>query len=572
MKKNSIILFIAGISFCACSLEEKPTSFDNRDTFYKNETQCIAAVKSCYYPLSSIYTSSCALMTEACTDIWYSQTSTVDAVLDVTPAKPQFGKTAWTNCYKGIMRCNECIECIGKCSLSDEIKLPLVAEARVMRAMYYYFLTCTFNGVPYYEYMVKDDETLAEIRTLPRTDAAVIREKIYNDLRDNAIPYFTRENGLMVRASEAPEQRAGYAFGLLLMAKCALWDKHYESALEPLKKIEELYGVFSEERYPLRDIMWRYKNTMESIFEIQHDYQLDGVRAAGSIARMMMPTYNGTPEQPYLYNNVSIPSLGSDAVKWNSCRCNNNYAIFRPANGTTKSENSTYANSIFNPLPLTWSDEYYSSAGRYYTTFDLEGMRTGISSRTGKKIDRRVYYKLGMGNLDSLILYGKVPYTDKDQVFNITRQSGNCWAGPQFWCPAMVKSNDSNNYKIFRYADAVLMMAECYIGLEDSENALKYINLTRRRAGIDDITNFTGFESLMTELMCERARELGGELQRKFDLVRWGVWYEQTKANTSNSELKKRMLPCHRYYPIPETECAMSGYVLTNDEYNAVGL
>ena len=74
------------------------------------------------------------------------------------------------------------------------------------------------------------------------------------------------------------------------------------------------------------------------------------------------------------------------------------------------------------------------------------------------------------------------------------------------------------------------------------------------------------------EGLVERARELGGEFQRKFDLVRWGIWYDQTYAYTNNATLKGKMRPCHRYYPIPDAQCALSGYVLTNDEYLADGL
>ena len=274
MKKTIIPYLAAGLLLSACSLEEHPSSFSTRDNFYQTESQCISAVNGCYAPLSSLYTSAAILMTEACTDLWYSQTSTVDAILDVTPAKPQYGKTAWTNGYKGVMRCNECIECISKAGIAEDVKQTLVAEVRVLRAMYYYFLTCTFNGVPYYEYMVEDDETLQKIRALPRTDAAVIRDRIYDDLKENALPYFTQENGLKVRGSEAPSQRAGYAMALMIMAKCAMWNENYVAAMVPLKALEELYGEFSEARYPLDDIMWRKKNTMESIFEIQHAYSM----------------------------------------------------------------------------------------------------------------------------------------------------------------------------------------------------------------------------------------------------------------------------------------------------------
>lgn len=87
-----ILTLLAAGLLASCSLTEEPTSFVNRKSFYKNESQCIAALNSCYMPANAIYTANFMLVTEACTDIWYSSSTTVDACLDVTPAKPQYGK------------------------------------------------------------------------------------------------------------------------------------------------------------------------------------------------------------------------------------------------------------------------------------------------------------------------------------------------------------------------------------------------------------------------------------------------------------------------------------------------
>ena len=120
-----ILTLLAAGLLASCSLTEEPTSFVNRKSFYKNESQCIAALNSCYMPANAIYTANFMLVTEACTDIWYSSSTTVDACLDVTPAKPQYGKNVWTQGYKGVMYCNECVECISSADLDDGVKMPL---------------------------------------------------------------------------------------------------------------------------------------------------------------------------------------------------------------------------------------------------------------------------------------------------------------------------------------------------------------------------------------------------------------------------------------------------------------
>ena len=71
--------------------------------------------------------------------------------------------------------------------------------------------------------------------------------------------------------------------------------------------------------------------------------------------------------------------------------------------------------------------------------------------------------------------------------------------------------------------------------------------------------------------MIERAKELFGEFQRKFDLVRWGVFCDKVKETTDYAPVRKAILPCHRYYPIPDSEVAKSKYILDNKEYEEYG-
>ena len=142
--------------------------------------------------------------------------------------------------------------------------------------------------------------------------------------------------------------------------------------------------------------------------------------------------------------------------------------------------------------------------------------------------------------------------------------------GPKFWCPDIQANNDGNNYKIFRYADAMLMKAECLHAKGQYSDALKYLNMTRTRAGLDEYTDEIP-ENMMQEIRAERARELFGEFQRKFDLVRWGIYYETVSEKSDYASLKTALKPCHRYYPIPDIEVAKSKYILDNKEYEQYG-
>lgn len=544
MKKRIVYIISLALGLCSCSLEEHPTSFPTRDNFYNTPNQCRAALDGCYLPLNKIYTANYILVTEACTDLWHSGSTTTDACLDVSPAKPQFGAKVWEYGYQGVMFCNECIECIGSSPIDEQQKLAMVAEAVTLRALYYYNLTCMFGGVPFYTCMVKDRAVADSISTLSRTEPSVIRRELYKDLKDNALPY----------SQQRDREHAGYPLALMLMAKMALWEEAWDDALSALDLLEELYGEFSEERYPLEQCRWRYKNTAESIFEIQHCWSFNGVQFPGNVANILTPPNAVSADDPSqrLYDGVSLPELGNEASSWNSLVANNHFGIFRPKKGTAKEE-QVVSHAIFKALPLTFDDEFNEPDGRWYTRLDPDAVRSG--SIRGKKIDRRVLEIFGLGNLES------------GETFQTTRRYGTGWGGPRFWCPDLVLSNDSNNYKIFRYADALLMKAECLLALGELQGAVDYINLIRKRAGVDLFDYSMSAEDLQKELRDERARELGGEFQRKFDLVRWGIWYEETVLYNTNSKIKDRIKPYHRYYPIPQTQCALSHGALTNDEY-----
>ena len=82
--RNTLIIACLFL-FAGCSLKEEPTSFVNKENFYENVDQCYASLNSCYIPLNSIFNANFMIVTEGCTDLWQSGSSTVDSSLDVSP-------------------------------------------------------------------------------------------------------------------------------------------------------------------------------------------------------------------------------------------------------------------------------------------------------------------------------------------------------------------------------------------------------------------------------------------------------------------------------------------------------
>ena len=574
---NKILQFsLAFLTVCSCSLKEDTLPFVNQETFYRNEAQCRAVVNSCYIELANnIYNSNLSLMNECCTDCMYNTNTTVDAHLEVTPSKPQNGATVWKAGYRGVQLCNDAIACIDATPhISDSLKNIFTAECRVLRAMYYYVLTNTFDGVPFYTTQVKDYEDQDSVRFLGRTPADTIRLKLYNDLKYNAVPYFTEHNNLKVKASKAKDRRSGYAHAHMLMAKFAMWYGDWTGALESLQALEEVYGRYTpedwqsfEKDYPLDNIRWSYKGAEQNevIFEIQHEYNLTGIKKYGNLAKIMMPRRasqetvdeNGNVHKTFLWDGVDFgDKYGTTMPDGNVTRVNPKFASFRPYGNPDKDGKgvtSTSVNSVFGSANLPLAVDTQNKSGRD----QAYGVKLLLDEKELK--DRRSSLNFALGNWET----GK--------VFNYLNKDGYFYIGEKFWCPGILSNYDSNNYKVFRYADALLMMAECWHQLGEDQRARDYLDVVRLRAGLPRVEALTG-PDLMDQIICERAKELFGEYHRKWDLVRWGIWYERTMEYTGYAKLKEHMKPCHEYYPIPDTQCALSNYKLDNPAYRNDGL
>ena len=124
-----------------------------------------------------------------------------------------------------------------------------------------------------------------------------------------------------------------------------------------------------------------------------------------------------------------------------------------------------------------------------------------------------------------------------------------------------------NDFIIMRYADVILNLAELYLYLNDNANAIKYLNMTRDRAGMPSYElmqtdpAYTGkYPTLKLAILHERRVELAFEHHRWHDLVRFFKPDElvayirgKSQADFNNSPLTNCTAKDY-YFPIPQNE------------------
>ena len=117
-------------------------------------------------------------------------------------------------------------------------------------------------------------------------------------------------------------------------------------------------------------------------------------------------------------------------------------------------------------------------------------------------------------------------------------------------------SNAPYEFPIIRYADVLLMLAECYNETNNDAKACDYVNQVRARVGMPEI-NKTGSD-LRNYIRDERAREFPFEGIRFFDLRRWGISSSVIPGDVTTifgDRIYTRAYPAkYDLWPIPQVE------------------
>jgi hypothetical protein len=304
--------------------------------------------------------------------------------------------------------------------------------------------------------------------------------------------------------------RATQGAARALLAKTYLYQKEYQLCLDEIDIIEtlgyDLMPIYSH------NYKMQYDNNIESIWEIQH---LGG-------------------QDPHIGSTLTQTCLPRDLEGWG-----------------------------FNVPTQDFVDEFEEVGGIY---------------------DPRLFYTVaGAGGAGEKWIDGT---TDFNPGWSTTGYVQKKYVQPS---SELSNTNDGDlNYKNIRYADVLLWKAESLNELGRTADASIPLNTVRKRAresflydeslagygtipvGLLADIDVTDQVAMRTAIKHERRVELGFEMQRRFDLVRWGdliSTMESYAAKYGKNGKGGGIESKHNYFPIPFIELQLNSNLKQNSDY-----
>jgi hypothetical protein len=339
MKKISFfIAILALISAASCKkqLTEVPKSFLSPGQFYKTDQDATQAVNAVYADLVGRSNYPNRLFQQ---ELWQMLDENCDAIrrpgsgaLNQSGTNPGYAINIWGGCYLGIYNANAIIDQVPKSGTSD-IKNRSVAEAKFLRALFYYYLQGLFGDVPLITESNYANSSVT--KSLSRTPVAAVRTQIIKDLTD-AISVLPATYGA------ADQGRATKGAAQTLLIKAYLWNKDWKDAETVAQAIKSsgtyvllpnYADVFSETNEFNQESIFEINFVSDLLPSYQHAFYLPDSRVevepfkSGPWYRVYVPYktyansfspsdkraaseivtgYNGQPFQVDAANNVNV--------------------------------------------------------------------------------------------------------------------------------------------------------------------------------------------------------------------------------------------------------------------------
>ena len=491
-----------------------------------------------------------------------SDQASIDPIVKFTSDPSNgFFNSKWKAVYEGVTRANTVLRILkGVTNLSDADRANIEAQARFLRAHYYFDLKKMFNKVPWI------DETTTNFNQ-PNTDD--IWPKIEADFQYA----FTNLPETQSDVSRANKWAAG-----AYLAKTYLYEHKYTEAQTLFTQVISQGKTTNGLAYGLLPKFFdnfnpATENGPESVFAIQNVAN-DGTNTIANANQgdMLNFPYNG----PFSCCGFYQPT--QDLV--NSFRTD--------ATGLPYLDDYNL-HPVKNDMGITSAQAFTPDTGP-------------VDPRLDWTVGRRGLPYLDWGNHPGqdwvrAQSYGG-PYAPKKNIY--WRATSDQFSDQNSWAPG-----SAINTMLIRFSDVLLMAAEAEAQVGNFSKAQEYVNLVRKRAAnkegwvykySNDANPLAGFSTTpaanysvaqypagafaaqgkdyaLKAIYLERKLELGMEGHRFFDLVRWGTaektlnaFFQYESTITTDIRGGKFVTGIKDYYPIPQRQIDLSGQgVLTQN-------
>ena len=473
----------------------------------------------------------------------------------------------WKGCYGMIGRCNNAERHIKAMqNATTAVKNNAIGELKFMKAFAYFLVVRAYGDCP----IQPEEET---------TDYNQLRQPIVN-VYDYIISNLEEAASLMYKNTDGSYQKghvnAGSAAGLLAKVYATMASAAMPEGTEVVVRTGPAYtGTSSSRKYaPLQEVTFR-KTAVNGYTT------LDAATLYGKAAEWAKHVIDGD------YGTYEL--LTYDKLWTKECATASEFMF----SVGSVSGDATYKNAVhsqYEGYKTGQGSDFIQSGGwvgctrHWYDLFDHDDLRIvqGVKHRwrayTQEATNTGFYY----------------PYTDEYSIMATGFDLSGTWvADPSgiyadgvsyyysmdsqclaFTTKYMDVTNDAienadANWPFLRFADVLLIYAEAQNELGNASDAVTYLNKVRERSNAVGATvdGLATIEARRSAILEERAKEFACEADRRWDLIRWGIYLDAMNAigGTDDSGVLKNRVSRNLLFPIPAQELNTNKAITSNN-------
>lgn len=551
------VAFLVGLGSCY-DLDRYPYDQVSSGTFWKKESHAKQAMMGVYNVMKKEDAFGITFGLDCLSDIGvgYDHPGYIYMYLGTYTGRTEQVLKKWQNLYDGVMRANTVLQNISTVEMSDELKAQYIGEAKFMRALYYFSLMNFYGGVPLYDESWVVDKSFNEMKE-PRSTEEQTREFILNDLQ-------AAIDVLPVKWDDANYGRATKGAAYALKGKVLLYNNQFADAA---KSFEEIVHDPSAKGYGYK-LYEDYGNLFKPAGD-QSDEMIFAIQNSGGVGMdygMPMTFYMGSRASfGSCWNNVMASTSLADMYEYKDGKPFDWDELIPGFNESAEIKDKTFRAVLSDDKKTVVA--YPENKDLLLNMYEKRDPRMATSL-----ILPYTTYKGWTANKPNLCEFVVAVGTNEANGFIRNNKQWDTYLWRKFVAEYDMDGGINNrahtpiNFPLIRYADVLLMLAECYNETGKQDEAVALINQVRQRPSVNLAALNSGpswlearsKEQVFERIKQERAVELAGEGHRFHDLRRWKLLLTLSNKDEyafTGTRLFTRIIGQRDYlWPIPSTE------------------